>query len=212
MQLAHDLPAAWNAPTTDARTRQRLIHILVEEVVIDLDDTSNEAVLTIHWIGGRHTELRVTRIRTGRYSNIHAPSPVEVIRKLGGQWPDRDLAMTMNRMRCKSTDGQSWTMVRVRELRERLGIPEYVPAATGVETISVDETASRLKISVRSVHRLIQSGVLPATQLMPSAPWKVPVDALETEAIRAGIREIIARRPRNFAVLQDVKTPRLPGI
>ena len=212
MQLAHDLPAAWNAPTTDARTRQRLIHILVEEVVIDLDDTSNEAVVTIHWIGGRHTELRVTRIRTGRYSNIHAPSPVEVIRKLGGQWPDRDLAMTMNRMRCKSTDGQSWTMVRVRELRERLGIPEHVPAATGVETISVDETASRLKISVRSVHRLIKHGALPATQLMPSAPWKVPVDALESEAIRAGVRGIIARRPQNFAVLQDVKTPRLPGI
>jgi hypothetical protein len=29
---------------------------------------------------------------------------VEVIRKLGGQWPDRQIAVTMNRMRCKPSD------------------------------------------------------------------------------------------------------------
>src|SRR6476661_4334658 len=33
LQLAHDLPRAWNAPSTDMRTRQRLVHILVREVV-----------------------------------------------------------------------------------------------------------------------------------------------------------------------------------
>src|SRR5262245_25513731 len=30
LQLAHDLPAAWNAPSADTRTKQRLIHILVQ--------------------------------------------------------------------------------------------------------------------------------------------------------------------------------------
>src|SRR5262249_48281767 len=49
------------------RTRQRLTRILIEEVVIDLDDKRNEAAVTIHWVGGRHTELRVARIRTRRY-------------------------------------------------------------------------------------------------------------------------------------------------
>jgi DNA invertase Pin-like site-specific DNA recombinase len=211
MQLAHDLPAAWNAPTTDTRTKQRLTHMLIQEVVIDLDDTANEAVVVIHWIGGRHTELRVPRVKTGRYPADRRPGPVEVMRKLGGQWPDRELAVTMNRMRCKSADGESWTTVRVRELRERLGIAAFDPAA-GAETISVDETARRLEICVGSVHRLIRCGVLPATQLMPSAPWKVPAAALETEAVQTGVREIVARRPRNFTALQDVKTLRLPGI
>ena len=28
MSLAHDLPAAWNAPGADARTKQRITHIL----------------------------------------------------------------------------------------------------------------------------------------------------------------------------------------
>jgi hypothetical protein len=37
LQLAHDLPAAWNAPSTDTRTKRRLMHILVQEIVCDLD-------------------------------------------------------------------------------------------------------------------------------------------------------------------------------
>lgn len=211
MSLAHDLPAAWNAAGTDPRTKQRLTRILIQEVVIDLDEKSNEAVLIVHWSGGRHTELRVARTKTGRYPEGRHPAPVDVIRKLGGQWPDRQLAITMNRMRCKSADGKSWTTVRVRELRERLGVAAFDPTASREESISVDETARRLKICVGSVHLLIRQGILPAKQLMPSAPWQVPVSALQTEAVRIGVRKIIARRPSNFAVLQEEKTLKLPG-
>jgi len=73
------------------------------------------------------------------------PSPVEVMRKLGGYWPDRELAVTMNRMRCKSADGGAWTVVRVKELRERLKIPPFDPQALGEKTTTVDETARRLE-------------------------------------------------------------------
>src|SRR5215212_6418599 len=210
MRLAHDPPAAWNAPTTDARTKQRLTHMLVEEVVIDLDDAANEAVVVVHWVGGRYTELRVPRVRTGRYPADRRPGPVEVVRKLGGRWPDRELAVTMNRMRCKSADGESWTTVRVRELRERLGVAAFDPAEAG-ETISADAAASRLGICIGSVHRLIREGILPASQPMPSAPWKVPVEALETEAVMAGVRAIAVRRPKRRVDSPGETTLRLPG-
>ena len=36
-------------------------------------------------------------------------NPVDVMRKLGGHWPDRELVVMMNRMRCKSGDGGTWT-------------------------------------------------------------------------------------------------------
>jgi hypothetical protein len=117
----------------------------------------------------------------------------------------------MNRMRCKSADGPSWTTVRVRELRERLGIAAFDSTKPAEETISVDETARRLSICVGSVLRLIRERVLPAVQLMPSAPWQVPVAALDSEAIKIGVRRVIERRPRNFSVLQDEKTLKLPG-
>ena len=212
MRLAHDLPAAWNAPSTDARIKQRLTHVLIREVVVGLDEAANEAVLVVHWTGGRHTELRVARVRTGRYPAESLPNAVEVMRRLGGHWPDRELAVTLNRMRCRGPDGQSWTMVRVKALRERLGIAPFDAGAVREETISVDATARRLGICVGSVHRLIRQGVLPATQLMPSAPWQVPVAALTTEAVRIGVRDVIARRPKNVEALQEIGALRLPGI
>ena len=178
LALAQDLAAAWNAPGVTARTKQRLTRILIQEVVIDLDEAAHEAVVVLHWTGGRHTEVRVARVRTGRYPDDRHPSPVEVIRTLGGQWPDRELAVTMNRRRCKGAEGATWTTVRVRALRERLGISPFDPNAPRVATLSVDKVAERLQICVGSVLRLIREGILPATQLMPSAPWQVPVAAL----------------------------------
>lgn len=211
MALANDLPAVWNAPSTTMRTKQRLTRILVQEIVIDQKEDAQEVVVTIHWTGGRHTEIRITRVRSGRYPEDRHPSPVEVIRNLGGQWPDRELAVTMNRMRCRSAEGTTWTAVRVRELRERMGIAPFDPTQPREATISVDETARRLKICVGSVLRLIRERILPAEQLMPSAPWQVPVAALDTEAVKIGVRAVIERRPRNFEVYQDERTLKLPG-
>lgn len=141
-KLAHDLPAAWNAPSTNTATKQRLIHILVQEIVCDLDDTANEAVLLIHWIGGRHTGVRVPRVKTGRYPGDIAPSAVDGLRELAGHWPDRELAVSLNRMRCRTGDGETWTTVRVREMRERLGLAEYNPDDAGAPMVSLRKPMS----------------------------------------------------------------------
>jgi DNA invertase Pin-like site-specific DNA recombinase len=210
--LARDLPAVWNTPGTDPRTKQRITRILIQEVIVDLDDAAHEAVLTVHWTGGRHTQIRVARTRSGRYPEDRHPSPVEVMRKLGGQWPDRQLAVTMNRMRCESIDGKAWTAVRARELRERLGIGAFDPNASKEVIITADEAARRLKVWIGSIHTLIREGILPGTQLMPSAPWQIPAAALATDAVKIGVRKIIARRPRNLAKYREDRTLKLPGL
>lgn len=212
MALARDLPAVWNASGTEARTRQRITHILIREVIIDLDDATNEAVVTLHWAGGRHTALRVSRVRTGRYPEGRGASPVDAIRKMGGQWPDREIAVTLNRMRCKPTDGKAWTTVRVREMRDRLGVPPFSASVDAVETISAERAAARLGICVGSVQRLIRDGVLPATQVLPSAPWQIPVAALTTPPVVEGVQAIMSRRTRNYPVSQGETTLRLPGL
>jgi hypothetical protein len=95
--------------------------------VLDRDDMTNEALVTIHWNGGRHTELRVSRVRTGRYPADRHPSAVEAVRKLGGQLPDRELAVTLNRMRCTPLTAPPGPPFGCAELRERLGIGAFDP-------------------------------------------------------------------------------------
>ena len=211
LQLAHDLPTVWNAPSTDTGTKQRLIHVLVQEIVCDLDEATNEAVLLIHWTGGRHTEVRVPRVKTGRYPNDMAPSAVDAIRKLAGHWPDRMLAVSLNRMRCKTGGGETWTTVRVRELRERLGIPEYDPTKVDCEMISLMKAAERLGICVGSAKSLILKGILPGKQILPGSPWLVPVEALTSEQVRIGVQGVIDRRPEFYKQYQYDRLIRLPG-
>jgi DNA invertase Pin-like site-specific DNA recombinase len=212
LHLARDLSVAWNAPSTDTRTKQRLIHILVQEVVCELDEAANEAVLLVHWAGGRHSEVRVPRVKTGRYPGDMAPTAVDALRKLAGHWPDRELAVSFNRMRCKTNDGETWTTVRVREMRERLGLPEYDQAKDRAEMISLMKAAERLGICVGSAKSLAIKGILPATQAMPGAPWLVPVEALTSETVRIGVQRVIARRPKIFEDYQYDKVIRLPGL
>ena len=68
-------------------------------------------------------------MKTGRTPRDMAPTAVEVN---PGNLPDIgrivELAVSLNRMRVQSEQWAStWTTVRVREMRQRLGIPEYDP-------------------------------------------------------------------------------------
>lgn len=179
-------------------TKQRLIRVLVQEVVCELDDTANETVLLIYWTGGRHTEVRVPRVKTGRY-------PADRI-------PDKEIAVSLNRMRCKTSDGETWTTVRVRETRERLGIPEHAQRQNNGQLICLMKAAERLGICVGSAKSLVLRGVLPATQIMPGSPWLVPVAVLTSEFVKRGVQRVIDRRPRFYEDYQYDKVVRLPGL
>ena len=54
--LAEDLEAVWNAPTTDARLKKRIVRTLTQEVIADIDaeaaNGSGEVVLIVHRMGG----------------------------------------------------------------------------------------------------------------------------------------------------------------
>ena len=92
------------------------------------------------------------------------------------------------------------------------GSPRIDPTLLRAETISADAAATRLGICVGSVHKLIREGVLPATQLMQSAPWQIPVAALDTEVVKTGVREITGRRPKFYKRFQEDKTLWLPSL
>jgi hypothetical protein len=111
----------------------------------------------------------------------------------------------------KPPDGKAWPTVRVRELRERLGVAAFDPTLRNVETVSAEHAARRLGICVGSLHKLIRTGVLPATQLMQSATWEIPASALETDLVKIGAQRIAARRPTFYKRFQVDKSLKLPG-
>ena len=63
--LAEDLQAVWSAPTTDVRLKKRIVRTVIHEAIADLDDAAAEIVIVVHWMGGAHTEHRLSRRRRG---------------------------------------------------------------------------------------------------------------------------------------------------
>ena len=59
--LADNLQAAWDSPDVTTRARQQLLRTLIADIVVDVDDAVREVVLTIHWKGGQHSELKVRK-------------------------------------------------------------------------------------------------------------------------------------------------------
>jgi hypothetical protein len=78
--LASDLDAAWNAPGVTMRTRQRLLRALVADIIADVDEAAREVVLTIHWRGGQHSQLRVRKPKSGEHGCRTPEAALAVVR------------------------------------------------------------------------------------------------------------------------------------
>ena len=115
-------------------------------------------------------------------------------------------------MRCKTGNGETWTTVRVREMRERLGLAEYNPDNAGARMVSLAKAAEQLGICVGSAKSLALKGILPASQAMKGAQWLVPVEALSSEAVRIGVQRVVERRPKIYEYYQYDNPVRLSGV
>ena len=125
VSVAQDLPAIWHAPTTDSRLKQRIMHILLQEIVADLDERRCEIVLVLHWAGGRHSELRVKKNEPGRHGRSTSLEAIEVVRRMAGHYADEQIAATLNRLGLRTGAGNSWTELRVRSARSYHGLPTF---------------------------------------------------------------------------------------
>lgn len=59
--LAGDLPALWQAATTTAADRQRIVRLLVEAVVVTVAGASEQTEVTIRWAGGSASRHELVR-------------------------------------------------------------------------------------------------------------------------------------------------------
>lgn len=193
LSLARDLPAIWKAPSTDMRLKQRIIRILVHEIVADVDEKTSEIVLLLHWTGGRHSELRVKKNGLGRHRRCTSIEAIEVIRQMAGKFPDDQIASTLNRLGLKTGTGQTWSESRVYSARHYHQLPAYDAKRASDGVVTMEEAAQRLGVSSTSIRRLIELKKLPASQVVPCAPWQISVEALESDAVRNAVKNIKAR-------------------
>src|ERR1700742_1077199 len=130
--LASNLKTVWDAPTTDARLKKRIVRTLVHEVVADIDDAAAEIVLIVHWVGGAHSELRLPKRRRGQ-RNSPSAHVIQAVRQLVLNAGDDLMPALLHPSGLKTGNGTRWTRERVTALRSYPHIRVSNPADDGIE-------------------------------------------------------------------------------
>jgi len=185
MTLAQDLPVVWNSPSTDMRLKQRIVRILIQEIVADIDESSCEVVLLINWAGGRHSELRVKKGKSGKHRSCTSLEAIDVIRKMAGNCPDQQIAATLNRLHIRTGANNAWNEHRVYSVRHHHGLPPFDPSQTSSnEFLTLEQAAQRLDLSPPSVRKMIELKILIGHQIVECAPWQIAVTELDRKEVR----------------------------
>jgi hypothetical protein len=198
-ELAAHLETIWTDPDTSPRLKKRIVRTLIEEVLIDLDSTHGELILTIHWKGGVHTELRLPRRRRGQCSTQTSPEVLQAVAVLARIASDDVIAGVLNRNGHLTGRGNRWTRERVTALRSHHRIPCYKPVEPQA-WMNLTDAAALLDISPRTLRLAIDRGEVPAEHPFADGPWILSRDILCSEAAQ-DLKTRAHARPQRPAVL-----------
>lgn len=196
--LADDLQTVWNATTTDARLKKRIVRTLIHKVIADIDAEAasgdGEIVLVIHWNGGAHTERRLPRRRKGQ-RNATQVETIEAIRQLTLIASDDLIAGILNRNGLRTGNGNRWSRERVCTTRSYRKIPPFKRSSQGNEPwLNLTKAAALLSVTPKTLRLAAQAEKIKHLHPLPDGPWLFKRDELEGIAGQS-IAKAVRNRP-----------------
>ena len=198
-KLAADLPALWNAPTTSARDRKRLLRTLIADVTLLPEPDRTKVRIGIRWHTGATNELTADRpVHPGTAKRSPAAA-VELVKRLGPTTGNDELVTRLNAAGHRTGHGRPFDIDAVQWIRHAYKIP--VPDPYGPGEISVAEAARRLGCSTGVIYHWIHTGQLTARR-GPGNRFCIPWNAQAEAGCRTRIAQSAhlgrAARPRTL--------------
>jgi DNA invertase Pin-like site-specific DNA recombinase len=187
---ARDLPALWHAATTTAADRQRIVRLLVQEVVVTVLGESERVAVTIHWAGGFRSDHELVR-PVQRYRQMadfeRLLGRIDELRAAGRTLPE--VAEQLNREGFhppkRSATFTGGILAGLLARRGRTGPrPRVVgePGVLGEHEWLLTDLARELAMPQATLHRWVRAGWVHARKLpTPGGQWVIWADADELD-------------------------------
>ena len=193
--LAEDLPRVWQDSRTDARLKKRLVRTLIEELLVDVSADASRLHVIVRWAGGQHSALDVRKKRKGQHRFCTSEDVVDIVRALVRVLPDGQIAAVLNRLGYTTGRGNTWTATRVVTLRHSHDLPVFDPTSTERDGwCTLEQAAERLDVSHTVIRSLISGGLLPAEQVIATAPWVIRTTDLAAPGVHDYVAQVHRRR------------------
>ena len=191
LQLGADLRETWHHPAAPMALKKRILRTVIEEIVVDVDESNKEIAFRIHWVGGVHSPLRVPKTHSGGHRRKASGDVVGLVRELVQVCTDTAIASILNRLGHRTGTGNTWTESRVSSMRQDRGIPGHQKIADA-SWLTLADAAKELKVSPGVIRRLLERKVLPAKQVVQHAPWIIKREDLRLPAVQTYIKAVHA--------------------
>jgi hypothetical protein len=189
LQLATDFPRLWNAPTTAARDRKRMLRLLIKDITVVKAPEPKLLRLNIRWQGGT-TETVALHLRPNRAEAIRYPDTfVARISTLAAIHDDDAIVALLKREGLASSTGKQFTVSMIRWIRYKHRIPGPSLLAG---TLSVGQVRERYGVSMWVVYYWIDQGLVTAHRKKPGLPYAITL----TDASDRTLRDWVANSPR----------------
>jgi hypothetical protein len=183
-ELAENLPKAWHHAEADNRLKKRILRTVIKEIVVDIDDDNNLAVV-IHWFGGKHTQHSIKRRRKAQLKSDGEPEVLEIVGGLVATCKDQEIARVLNLLQIKTESGSAWRANRVQEFRQKHGIAAFDEAEYARKGwVNLQQAAEVLQVHPETVRRLIKAKVLKARQVIKYSPWIIEKEHLQNQQLQ----------------------------
>ena len=187
LDLGRDVKSLWEHPLASVELKKRILRTVLVEIVVSETDEPSQLLLHMHWQGGVHTELRVARNTTGHHRRVAQPEVADLVSELSKVCEDEAIAATLNRLGYRTGTGKTWRKHSIWSFRHTHQLSNHSGTQ---EWATIHQCAEILDVSDTVIQRLIRQGVLPAKQVVESAPWIIARTDLQLPQVVAQIRAV----------------------
>ncbi len=180
-QLAQDLPALWQAPTTTFAQRKQLLRWLIKDVT--LSKRSNIIGIDIRWQTEACTSLSIPRLKKSWEVRQSSPQVVARVRELAVSHTATEIANLLNEEGLCPGLGGSFTASKVDWIRAAYHIPLACPEGPGFcptgqrgdGRYSALAAAELLNVNVSTIADWCNAGILENVRAHPHGPRWIPL-------------------------------------
>ena len=200
-QLAHDIPALWQAATTTMADRKEIVRQIIQRVVVNPEGKSERVQVTIEWFGGDTTSGLVIR-PINRLDNLRRYAELcERIHTLSAQGcRTSEITHLLAQEGFRSPrHAKPFPAEMVRQLTQRLGLRSSCPRPRpplDQHEWWMTELAKELGISVSTLHLWRKRGELQARWHDQSRKWVAIADTAELNSLAQRCKQSVGEAHR----------------
>ena len=185
LALASDLPRLWNAETTSAKDKKRILRLLIEDITVERLE-GREVQLHVRWCGGMCEDISVTLPQKIQDRLRYPTDLIEEIRHLATKHTDAEVAKLLNDQGKRSSRGKRFTKNIISWIRCKHRIPAV--QLKRPDELTVDEVAARFGVSRGVVYYWIERDVLAARRQAPGWPYWITLTKEKNDELREWVR------------------------